>query len=107
MTASTGTVRQADRLLFLAEKGFELGVNTRLEVQDAELNHLTAHANLARAQRDYRVARIELAWVGGTLDRPIPDGEVVSTDTADTASPPPQTSSVSDFRTSTTTSSSP
>ena len=31
-------VKQAERLLFLAEKGFELGVKTRLEVQDAELN---------------------------------------------------------------------
>jgi len=61
-------VKQAERLLFLAEKGFELGVKTRLEVQDAELNLMGARANLARAQRDYRVARVTLDWVAGTLD---------------------------------------
>ena len=68
MTALVGTVKQAERLLFLAEKGFELGVKTRLEVQDAELNVSVARANLARAQRDYRVARVNLEWVAGTLD---------------------------------------
>jgi outer membrane protein TolC len=40
----------------------------RLEVQDAELNLAAARANLARAQRDYRVARVNLDWVSGTLD---------------------------------------
>jgi len=68
MKAIGGTVKQAERLLFLAEKGFELGVKTRLEVQDAELNVSAARANLARAQRDYRVARVNLDWVAGTLD---------------------------------------
>jgi HAE1 family hydrophobic/amphiphilic exporter-1 len=68
VSALTGTVTQAERLLFLAEKGFELGVKTRLEVQDAELNLAAARANLARAQRDYRVARVTLDWVTGTLD---------------------------------------
>ena len=68
MTAIGGTVTQAERLLFLAEKGFELGVKTRLEVQDAELNRSAARANLARAQRDYHVARVNLEWVAGTLD---------------------------------------
>ncbi len=68
VTALGGTVTQAERLLFLAEKGFELGVKTRLEVQDAELNLSTARANLARAQRDYRVARVNLDWVSGVLD---------------------------------------
>jgi HAE1 family hydrophobic/amphiphilic exporter-1 len=74
VTALAGTVTQAERLLFLAEKGFELGVKTRLEVQDAELNLATARANLARAQRDYRVARVNLDWVSGTLDggNPVP-----------------------------------
>jgi HAE1 family hydrophobic/amphiphilic exporter-1 len=52
----------------LAEKGFELGVKTRLEVQDAELNASNARLSLARAQRDYRVARVNLEWVSGTLD---------------------------------------
>lgn len=73
MTAIGGTVTQAERLLFLAEKGFELGVKTRLEVQDAELNLSAARANLAHAQRDYRVARVNLDWVAGTLDGgPVP-----------------------------------
>jgi hypothetical protein len=27
-----------------------------------------SRANLARAQRDYRVARVTLDWVAGTLD---------------------------------------
>ena len=63
-----GTVKQAERLLFLAEKGFELGVKTRLEVQDAEVNLSAARANLARAQHDYRVARVNLDWVVGALD---------------------------------------
>jgi HAE1 family hydrophobic/amphiphilic exporter-1 len=66
VTAASGTVKQAERLLFLAEKGYELGVKTRLEVQDAELNLQSARANLARAQRDYRVARVNLEWVSGT-----------------------------------------
>ena len=67
--AVSGTVAQAERLLFLAEKGFELGVKTRLEVQDAELNLSSARVNLAQAQRDYRVARVNLEWVSGTLDK--------------------------------------
>jgi len=67
LTALGGTVKQAERLLFLSEKGFELGVKTRLEVQDAELNVRAARANLATAQRDYRVARANLEWVSGTI----------------------------------------
>ena len=66
VAALGGTVAQAEKLLFLAEKGFELGVKTRLEVQDAELNLSSARANLARAQRDYNVAR-QPRVVAGTL----------------------------------------
>ena len=66
--ALLSTVEQAQRVVFLADKGYELGVKTHLEVQDAQLNLLTAKTNLTRAQRDYRVARIELGWVTGTLD---------------------------------------
>jgi HAE1 family hydrophobic/amphiphilic exporter-1 len=62
-----GTVRQAERLVFLAEKGYELGVKTRLEVQDAQVNLLQARGNFARAERDYRVARVQLEWVSGIL----------------------------------------
>jgi HAE1 family hydrophobic/amphiphilic exporter-1 len=67
VSALAGTVEQAERLLFLAEKGYELGVKTRLDVQDAELNVVAAKTNLARAQRDYRVARVTVDWVSGTL----------------------------------------
>jgi len=48
--ALSGTVTQAERLLAMAEKGYELGVKIRLEVEDAELNLLQAQSNLARAQ---------------------------------------------------------
>jgi HAE1 family hydrophobic/amphiphilic exporter-1 len=68
LTSIGGNVAQAEKLLSLAEKGFELGVKTRLEVQDAELNVSNARLSLARAQRDYRVARVNLEWVMGTLD---------------------------------------
>ncbi len=67
LAALAGTVKQAEQLLTLAEKGFELGVKTRLDVQDAQTNVSLARANLARAQRDYRVSRINLEWVAGTV----------------------------------------
>lgn len=65
--ALTGTVAQAERLLNMSEKGYELGVKIRLEVEDAELNLQQARANLSRAWRDYRVASINLKWVMGAL----------------------------------------
>jgi HAE1 family hydrophobic/amphiphilic exporter-1 len=75
--ALSGTVSQAERLLELAEKGFEYGVKTRLEVEDAELSLTQAKGNLARARRDYLVARVDLEYVKGTLgegeDAPKPD----------------------------------
>jgi HAE1 family hydrophobic/amphiphilic exporter-1 len=72
LAALAGTVEQAERLLFLSEKGYELGVKTRLEVQDAEQNLRQARYNLAAAQRDYQVARVNLDWVAGTLDAGMP-----------------------------------
>ncbi len=66
--ALSGTVSQAERLLSMAEKGFEYGVKTRLEVEDAELNLTQARGSLARARRDYLVARVRLEYVKGTLD---------------------------------------
>lgn len=57
--ALTGTVTQAERLLQMAEKGYEYGVKIRLEVDDAQLNLLQARSNLARSQRDYQVAQVE------------------------------------------------
>ncbi len=62
-----GTVSQAERLLAMAEKGYELGVKTRLEVEDAELNLRQAKSGLSRARRDYLVSRVNLDWVTGTL----------------------------------------
>ncbi len=65
--AVSGTVRQAEKLLTMAEKGYEYGVKIRLEVDDAQLNLLQAQNSLARAQRDYRVARVNYEWAIGTL----------------------------------------
>ena len=65
--ALTGTVEQARRLLRMAEEGYELGVKTQIEVQDAQLNVRAAEANLARARRDLRVATVNLDWVRGAL----------------------------------------
>ena len=48
-------------------KGYEFGVKTNLEVRDAQFNLNQARASLARAQRDYRVARVALEWVCGTI----------------------------------------
>ncbi len=65
--ALTGTVSQARRLLQMAEKGFEYGVKTRLEVDDAQLSVVQAEGNLATARRDYLVARVTLRYVQGAL----------------------------------------
>ncbi len=61
--ALAGTVAQAERLTAMAEKGFELGVKTRLEVDDARLNQLAARGNLARARRDYLAAGARFDYV--------------------------------------------
>ncbi len=66
--ALSGTVAQAERLLGMAETGFEFGVKTTLEVDDAQLNLSRARGNLAGAERDYRVALVNLAWAAGTLE---------------------------------------
>jgi HAE1 family hydrophobic/amphiphilic exporter-1 len=65
--ALSGTVAQAERLVTMAEKGFEFGVKTRLDVDDAQLNLTQAKGNLARARRDYLVAQVTLRYVMGTL----------------------------------------
>lgn len=65
--ALAGTVTQAERLLFMAEKGYEFGVKIRLEVEDAELNLQQARGNLARARRDYLVALVNMEWAKGVL----------------------------------------
>ncbi len=67
-TALAGTAKQAGQLLGMAEKGQELGVKTRLEVEDAELNLMQAQTNLARARRDHLTALVTLKRAMGTLD---------------------------------------
>ncbi|NWG00753.1 MAG: efflux RND transporter permease subunit [Thermoanaerobaculaceae bacterium] len=67
LRATEGTVAQAERLLAMAEEGFELGVKTRLEVEDAAVNRTAARVNLAKAQRDVLVALVNLRWAAGTL----------------------------------------
>jgi HAE1 family hydrophobic/amphiphilic exporter-1 len=67
VNALAGTVAQARRLLRMAEQGFEFGVKTRLEVEDAQFNLSQAEAQLARAKRDYLAAQVGLEWVKGTL----------------------------------------
>ncbi len=67
LKALGGTVEQAERLVFMAEKGFEYGAKTRIEVDDAQTNLLQAKVNFASAQRDYKVALVALEWVKGTL----------------------------------------
>jgi len=65
--ALEGTVTQAQRLMQLAEKGFEFGVKIRLEVDDAELNLRQVQSSLAVARRDYLVAEVDLARAMGVL----------------------------------------
>jgi HAE1 family hydrophobic/amphiphilic exporter-1 len=65
--ALEGTVAQAQKLLELAEKGFEYGVKIRLEVDDAELNLRQVQSSLALARRDYLVAEVDLARAMGVL----------------------------------------
>ncbi|MBI4826094.1 MAG: TolC family protein [Nitrospirae bacterium] len=69
--ALSGTVKQAEKLLFLSEKGYELGVKIRLEVEDAELNLRQAKVNLSQAWRDYLASQVNLLWVMGVLGESI------------------------------------
>jgi len=73
LDALAGTVQQAERLLEMAEQGYELGVKTKLEVDDAQLAVTQAKGGLARAQRDYQVARVFLEYVTGSLGTPTAD----------------------------------
>ncbi len=65
--ALTNTVYQAERLLGMAEIGYEAGVKTHLDVLDAQLNLTSARGSLAQARRDYLVAWVHLRWAAGTL----------------------------------------
>jgi len=78
VTALSGTVEQADRLVAMAEKGYEYGVKTRLDVDDAQFNLVQAEGNLAQARRDYLVAEAELRRAEGTLgDELVPPREKI------------------------------
>jgi HAE1 family hydrophobic/amphiphilic exporter-1 len=66
--ALSDTVKQAERLLSMAEKGYEFGVKTKLDVDDAQVSLTQAKGNLATARRDYQVANITLEWIKGTLE---------------------------------------
>ncbi|MHC1728180.1 MAG: TolC family protein [Syntrophobacteraceae bacterium] len=59
------TTSQAERLLQMAETGFRNGVKTKLEVDDAESNVLSARTNLLKARRELIAARIRLLWIMG------------------------------------------
>lgn len=76
--ALSGTVSQAERLLALAEKGFEYGVKTRLDVEDAVLNLVQAKGSLARARRDYLVSSVNLEFVKGTLGEDGPKAQATA-----------------------------
>jgi len=65
--ALEGTVEQAGRLLEMAEKGYEFGVKTKLDVDDAQLNLTQAEGNLAQARRDYLVAVATLRYAMGVI----------------------------------------
>ena len=65
LKALSGTVKQAERLVQMAEKGYEFGVKIRLEVDDAQLNLLQARSNRAKAQRDFRVSQVNYLWAIG------------------------------------------
>jgi HAE1 family hydrophobic/amphiphilic exporter-1 len=65
LKALSGTVKQAARLVQMAEKGYEFGVKIRLEVDDAQLNLLQARSNQARAERDLLVAEVNYLWAIG------------------------------------------
>ncbi len=67
LKALSSTVTQANRLLEMAEKGYEYGVKIKLDVDDAQFNLNSAKANLAKARRDYLTAQVNLEWVKGTL----------------------------------------
>ncbi|TAL15549.1 RND transporter [bacterium] len=62
-----GTVAQAEKLLSMAQKGYEFGVKTKLDVDDALLNLTLAKSNLAGARRNYLVARATLEFAMGVL----------------------------------------
>ena len=72
LKALSGTVKQAERLVQMAEKGYEFGVKIRLEVDDAQFNLLQARSNLTKAQRDFRVSQVNYLWAVGAAGEQLP-----------------------------------
>jgi outer membrane protein TolC len=70
LKGSSGTVSQAQRLLAMAEKGYEFGAKTKLDVDDAQLNLNRSQLSLARAQKDYLAAQTYLQWAMGIIQAP-------------------------------------
>jgi len=65
--ALSGTVEQAEKVVFMANKGFEYGVKTKLDVDDAQQGLNQSRGNFARARRDYLVAQVNLLYAEGVL----------------------------------------
>lgn len=49
------------------EKGFEYGVKTRLDVDDAQMNLTRTRAKRAKASRNCLVARVTMKWATRTM----------------------------------------
>jgi outer membrane protein len=76
-SATTGTVRQAQRAYEIAEIRYREGISTQTELSDSRLQLQDAQANRAQAARDLQVARVRLALI---KDLPLPaaSGALVS-----------------------------
>jgi outer membrane protein TolC len=62
-SATTGTVRQAQRAYEIAEIRYREGISTQTELSDSRLQLQEAQANRAQAARDLQIARVRLALI--------------------------------------------
>jgi len=62
-SATTGTVRQAQRAYGIAEIRYREGISTQTELSDSRLQLQEAQANRAQSARDLQVARVRLALI--------------------------------------------
>ncbi len=62
-SATTGTVRQAQRAYQIAEIRYREGISTQTELSDSRLQLQEAQANRAQAARDLQIARVRLALI--------------------------------------------
>ncbi len=86
-SATTGTVRQAQRAYQIAEIRYREGISTQTELSDSRLQLQEAQANRAQAARDLQVARVRLALLkdlplaagtGALVPSPVPSPAVVA-----------------------------